>query len=67
MSGVKVDLKDKGPILISGDIVLNDGEGNPIDTGGKACIALCRCAETTSSPFCDGKHKDCNYSAQDRA
>lgn len=62
-----VNLKDNGPILISGEFSLFDGEGTPIDTAGKACIALCRCGETQRSPFCDGKHKECNYTMQDRA
>ncbi len=58
MSEAKLVVKENGPILVSGDFTLCDNEGTPIETGGKATIALCACGRTENGPFCDGKHKD---------
>ena len=67
MADVKVQLMDKGPIIISGEIVLADGTGAKIDTGGKPNVALCRCGHSKNSPFCDGSHKSCEFNVVDRA
>jgi len=30
-------------------------------------VALCRCGQTRSRPFCDGSHKTCDFRAADLA
>lgn len=67
MSDTKIQLRDNGPILVSGTFVIQDGEGNPIDLGGKTSVALCRCGHSGNSPFCDGTHKTCEFAAINRA
>ncbi len=67
MSETKIQLRDNGPILVSGEFIVQDGEGNTLDLGGKTSIALCRCGQTANSPFCDGTHKGCGFMAANRA
>ncbi|MBB03468.1 MAG: CDGSH iron-sulfur domain-containing protein [Rubinisphaera brasiliensis] len=67
MSEAKIQLRDRGPILVTGPIRIEDGDGNEIDLKGKASVALCRCGHTSNSPFCDGKHKECGFDVVNRA
>jgi phosphatidylglycerol:prolipoprotein diacylglycerol transferase len=34
---------------------------------GKRAVALCRCGQTQTRPFCDGSHKTCGFQAADLA
>lgn len=53
MSDIKV--LDNGPLLVTGDTSLLDGEGNKLEA--KSQIYLCRCGLSTNKPFCNGAHK----------
>ncbi len=51
-----------GPLIVRGDFVLLDTEGNEIDPGRRT-VALCRCGKSGIKPFCDGTHKRSGFSA----
>ena len=57
MATIKVN--DHGPYLITGTFTLNDADGNAYET--KETIALCRCGESNTKPFCDGTHKSAGF------
>lgn len=42
------------------------GRDFPLPTH-KRSVALCRCGQTRTRPFCDGSHRDCGFSAGDEA
>ncbi len=48
---------DNGPIKVSGEFVLKDGQGRAFDLSGRDAVALCRCGHSGNKPFCDGSHK----------
>ena len=53
----EITVRNNGPYLVQmKSCELKDAEGNPIDTGGKEMVALCRCGHTSNAPFCDGAH-----------
>ncbi|MFM9025601.1 MAG: CDGSH iron-sulfur domain-containing protein [Planctomycetaceae bacterium] len=42
------------------------GRAFPLPTGKRA-VALCRCGQAKTRPFCDGSHRDCGFSAEEVA
>jgi CDGSH-type Zn-finger protein len=45
-----------GPLLVRGDLVLFDDDGERIQPHRRT-FALCRCGASAIRPFCDGSHK----------
>lgn len=43
-----------GPLYVSGDIELTDGEGNVLRHATR--LALCRCGASGNKPYCDNSH-----------
>jgi CDGSH-type Zn-finger protein len=53
---------DNGPYLVQGNPILLDADGNPYQAG--ETIALCRCGQSSTKPFCDGTHEKVNCGDQ---
>lgn len=45
-----------GPMLLRGDHVVEDAQGNPHRTE-RDISAVCRCGKSSIQPWCDGTHK----------
>ncbi|MEI8105606.1 MAG: CDGSH iron-sulfur domain-containing protein [Actinomycetes bacterium] len=67
MSDVTIQPKEHGPYLIRGAVKLIDAWGEEYDLGGRDVIALCRCGNSSSKPFCDGSHMILAFEAGERA
>ncbi len=67
MSDVVIKVRENGPILVSGPVVLTDHLGNKYDTSGQSNIALCRCGHSQKKPFCDGNHKTAGFVGNETA
>ncbi|MBW5448270.1 CDGSH iron-sulfur domain-containing protein [Cohnella sp. CFH 77786] len=59
MSKVVVTKYDEGPYVIKGEFELVDGKGNVFQTGES--VAVCRCGQSKTQPFCDGTHRTCGF------
>ena len=57
MADVSIQIRENGPLLVSGSIELTDTEGKPYPLDPEKTIALCRCGQSANRPFCDGAHK----------
>lgn len=56
LSGGKLTVTQaaNGPIILSGNIVMQNGSGRIAWMGTE--VALCRCGASNNKPFCDGSH-----------
>lgn len=58
------DAAGEGPV----ELRVTDHLGNPFPIPAqKRAVALCRCGQTKTRPFCDGSHKSCGFQASDAA
>ncbi len=63
---IVIRCRENGPLVVPvGQVRIVDHLGNeiPIPTG-KDNVALCRCGQSKSKPFCDGSHRTCGFSGQ---
>src|ERR1700742_3053668 len=60
--GAVVSVYEDGPLIVRGDFVLADQDGQPIPAGRRT-VALCRCGRSAIKPFCDGSHSRTGFRA----
>jgi CDGSH-type Zn-finger protein len=56
-----VVVKPNGPLLVHGNLEIRDKAGEILKQA--AVVALCRCGQSATKPFCDGTHKRINFTA----
>lgn len=49
-----VEVAQNGPLLVFGNIVVKDKDGN--ETKKNNVTAFCRCGQSNNKPYCDGTH-----------
>jgi CDGSH-type Zn-finger protein len=52
MADARLQILNQGPIIVAGHVDLVDDNGNTIRR--QEPVALCRCGQSESMPFCDG-------------
>ena len=55
-----------GPLILRGRFVITAGDGQPVPAGRRT-VALCRCGQSASKPFCDGSHTRTGFRARGHA
>jgi uncharacterized Fe-S cluster protein YjdI len=55
ISITKVEVIDKGPLMVYGSISIKHSDGR--EEQKTRATAFCRCGKTDNNPFCDGSHK----------
>jgi len=56
-----VEAVPNGPLLIYGNLVVKDREGN--ETRKNKVTAFCRCGASANKPYCDGTHTKIGFSS----
>jgi CDGSH-type Zn-finger protein len=61
MANVTIKISKNGPLLVTEAVTVVDmATGNEL-TIEKFPIALCRCGQSATKPFCDGAHNRCEF------
>lgn len=58
---VTLQFQEDGPIILTGEVEVVNGEGTFIDI--QKSTALCRCGLSEDKPFCDGHHVTSGFKA----
>jgi CDGSH-type Zn-finger protein len=57
---------DNGPYLVKGPVKIVDATGKQFQVRAKT-VALCRCGNSNTKPFCDGTHVTVGFKSKARA
>jgi CDGSH-type Zn-finger protein len=63
---VVIKVRDNGPYKVTGPVTIVDAEGNRFEVP-EGTIALCRCGQSQTKPFCDASHRASGFDACERA
>jgi CDGSH-type Zn-finger protein len=55
---VSIVVNPNGPLRVTGNFVIKDGNGKDFGLAGRTTISLCRCGLSQNKPFCDGSHRN---------
>ena len=58
-ASVKVVIMPKGPLLVHGEILVKDKDGN--EQLKEKVTAFCRCGQSSNKPYCDGTHSKVDF------
>jgi CDGSH-type Zn-finger protein len=64
---VEIKVRDNGPYKVTGPVRLIDPDGYELEVEHDRPIALCRCGQSRTKPFCDASHKDTGFESCVRA
>lgn len=64
---VEIKVRDDGPYKVTGPVRLIDAEGGVFEVEEGRSIALCRCGQSQTKPFCDATHKTTGFASCPRA
>lgn len=61
MSSVTIKISKNGPLLVMDPVTVIDATTGEELKVEKFPIALCRCGQSVTKPFCDGAHSKCGF------
>lgn len=62
-----INVRPNGPLIVTGEFKLLDGEGNAYTLENPERCVLCRCGGSANKPFCDGTHRNNGFASEVKA
>jgi CDGSH-type Zn-finger protein len=63
---VVIKVRDNGPYKITGPVTVVDADGQAFALPDEP-VALCRCGQSQTKPFCDASHRAAGFDSCERA
>ena len=60
MTGTRVRVVPKGPILVSGPVRIEVDDGGVVESD-RFMVAICTCGRSKEYPLCDTSHRPCRH------
>ena len=60
MTGTRVRVVPKGPILVPGPVRIEVDDGRVVESD-RFLVAICTCARSREYPLCDTSHRRCRH------
>lgn len=67
VGAVEIKVRDDGPYKVTGPVRIVDGDGAVFAVEAGRPVALCRCGQSRTKPFCDATHKEAGFESCVRA
>jgi CDGSH-type Zn-finger protein len=64
---VEIKVRDHGPYKVTGPVRIVDADGGVFEIEAGRPVALCRCGQSQTKPFCDASHKEAGFESCARA
>lgn len=64
---VEIKVRDNGPYKVTGPVRVVDADGEAFELPAGEAVALCRCGQSRSKPFCDASHRGAGFESCARA
>ena len=64
MADVKIEIRENGPLRVSGPIDIVDKDGNNYTIPEGQWVSMCRCGQSAIKPFCDASHRDAAFQGE---
>ena len=64
---VVIKVRDRGPYKVTGPVRLVDPDGGEWRVPPGESVALCRCGQSRTKPFCDRSHRATGFASCERA
>lgn len=60
MTGTRVQMVPKGPVLVSGPVRIEMPDGRVVESD-RFMVAICTCGRSNEYPLCDTSHRRCRH------
>ena len=67
MADVNVEIRENGPLRVTGPISITDKDGNAYSIPEGQWVSFCRCGLSENKPFCDSAQRSGGFEADSAA
>ena len=67
MADVNVEIRENGPLRVTGPISITDKDGNAYSIPEGQWVSFCRCGLSENKPFCDSAPRSGGFEADSAA